>query len=1152
MTSINKLTQTPSLEDNDLSVVWQNSSGRTRAITIANLRKFIQSSDPNADAFVKAELVGDELILTSYDETETKIDINILPQHSVTELKDMPDNLVSGYYLKVNNAGTDFVLTPASEISAAIILEKNGEFQGAANVINFDDLDVEITNKIARVSTKPVSGSNGEIMKVEDGKLVPSGVMSNKDGSLSLSSGSVDIGPHTISSSGEGIEATSDSSGESYNFVFSGQGDDTGPVDRILGAESSIKTTEDLSLELTNHVSKLTAAADVRIIKQPVTIKPVSPQTNVTMQVTDLLGSDIWTYGPFDIDIDDSGDFKFTISTVLDFKIGEYLVTFLSPDGDVTLYGGISPISGEQIVYGELPFKPFHDETLHNIKAEGEIVREIEAGENVTTEIANGKLKLLLDYESLGIAYLDAVGTADLRDPDTDGTILGPLAGLQGDREGQAQYLRTVYCNTGPTSHKNYFNFNYYSTNDLYEFLPFYAAGILSFTKDGSSTKPIVFKYVRENGDTYKSSIDILGSFTDWELQAGAKSGLIEKHSKAELNYIQIAYQGKYGDDRNYYPIDFQQDNNGWTQFKFTGYAQFKPKDKSTGEVGDTVLEIRSSRVQAKKPVYYNDDRLATLTEVDDKIDNLVDPQPGTSANSIRAAKVTGYANNYTSITYVDDKIQGFKFGKDNCLCEIVHYSNSKLSYLMIHKDNVSSIIGRDVDDGDLVLGVNVTSDARVCLGKYTDPLPTPIDSGVVAKIAYNYYAITQQIEGANQDANAPTLYLKSDGSTTTVDSEAKRMGYSPYTVKLNKEFEGRDWGYSLMRGFIKSDKTFEANSDSPYYVMAVEIGGSLSLTKQHTVSLHKGSIVIYNNPLDASLDENPIARVEDVNENPDIVYQQQFKAKSGYDRVSSGGGSTHKIEYWENGSIFKLSNSKIEVHLLEGMNADSNKHGYVKYINSRNDDVTFEWYDRNGNRINSSTVPSSCPADTVVDIFANYDTDDYFLTFSQSKAISGDGLEEVIDYAIEDKLSVLGFDLGKVCTVDKPDSAKYDFIDSPNRLGNSAEINIILDSAKPRGALQLENKANYHGDRPEMVVYLYIDSEVYYLGGLRLPYGTGCYLRYNLDNKTQQHMAKGYWTYSVHYNDYSLIASSKEAENDALMEGLASGAIYAKTVTIG
>lgn len=47
MTKINRLTQIPTLDDSDLAVVWQDSSERTRAITIANLRHFIQSTDPN-------------------------------------------------------------------------------------------------------------------------------------------------------------------------------------------------------------------------------------------------------------------------------------------------------------------------------------------------------------------------------------------------------------------------------------------------------------------------------------------------------------------------------------------------------------------------------------------------------------------------------------------------------------------------------------------------------------------------------------------------------------------------------------------------------------------------------------------------------------------------------------------------------------------------------------------------------------------------------------------------------------------------------------------------------------------------------------------------------------------------------------------------
>ncbi len=281
-----------------------------------------------------------------------------------------------------------------------------------------------VWSELIRLDNPVLTGFEGELLKSDgSGGLVPSGVVSKKDGSLSLSSGSVDIGPHTISSAVEGVEATNDSTGESYSFVFSGQGDDCGPVDRVLGDESSIKTTEDLSLQLTNHISKLTATADVRIIKQPITIKPVSPQTNVTMQITDLNGSDLWTHGPFDMTIDGSGNFDFTISSVIDFKVGEYLVTFTSIDGDVALFGGVSLVSGEQIVYADLPFKPFHDETLHNIKNDGGIIRTIavDPNSNLTSTITSDGELILSDKVTPPGSTVDiAFWWSDNSEPDAD------------------------------------------------------------------------------------------------------------------------------------------------------------------------------------------------------------------------------------------------------------------------------------------------------------------------------------------------------------------------------------------------------------------------------------------------------------------------------------------------------------------------------------------------------------------------------------------------------------------------------------------------------------------------------------------------------------------------------------------------------------
>lgn len=154
MVAINRLNQVQTLDDDDLSVIWQNSSGRTRSITVANLRKFIQSTDPNSDAFVKAELIGDDLVLTSHDENETKIDINLLPSHSVTELNDMPDNLIAGQYLKVKEDGSGFILTPSSEISAEITVQAGDGPTSEADVLKFTgSSNLSVEDKVATIES---------------------------------------------------------------------------------------------------------------------------------------------------------------------------------------------------------------------------------------------------------------------------------------------------------------------------------------------------------------------------------------------------------------------------------------------------------------------------------------------------------------------------------------------------------------------------------------------------------------------------------------------------------------------------------------------------------------------------------------------------------------------------------------------------------------------------------------------------------------------------------------------------------------------------------------------------------------------------------------------------------------------------------------
>lgn len=80
-------------------------------------------------------------------------------------------------------------------------------------------------------------------------------------------------------------------------------------------------------------------------------------------------------------------------------------------------------------------------------------------------------------------------------------------------------------------------------------------------------------------------------------------SNYVEKYSSAELAKLYVAHQGKYGDNRTFYPVYLGQDVNGWTQVEFTGNMVFKAKDKDTGILGNKVLEVKSNGVATHKPL---------------------------------------------------------------------------------------------------------------------------------------------------------------------------------------------------------------------------------------------------------------------------------------------------------------------------------------------------------------------------------------------------------------------------------------------------------------------------------------------------------------------------------------------------------------------
>lgn len=578
MTKINKLTQLTTLDDSDLSVVWQGSSERTRAITIANLRKFIQSTDPNADAFVKAELVGDELILTSHDETETKIDINILPEHSVTELKDMPDNLLSGQYLKVSDDGTGFVLTPSSEISTDILIQSNDEPAVDVNVLKFTDgVEIAIENKIATIKTglllddhfitKIYTESDLDVL-IEDEVATIS--INNQVSPWPIQDVDVGDSPKVVDKVEDlGVEyqfkasSTFTQSVHLYHvglpegaqikvtvtnvepnskpidvFQLSTGGDLRWPVitPTVFTLRSGLWRVEESSQLL--HVADATTFDDYSARKKIVHGVAVEPNSSITM------------------DVNDDG----------------VLVVGGGGDGD-------SPTFKSLTIEPDQPGRSFTSKRLDGTDLIKVLTTE---GESVLTYE-----KTLLEYgeslipnEVVNAAYV--ASKCVLRN---GGWVAGDLVVLP-----YSAYVMGLDA--------------YFATENLY---------IQSNTK--LLTGSAVYTpgpdggwegEVNEYGRLLEDSIEFykahVKNLTVGNLSA-TNSDFIAKYTNAELDRLYVAYQGKYGDNRAFYPFYLGQDANGWTQVEFTGNMVFKAKDKDTGVLGNKVFEVKSNGVTTYKPL---------------------------------------------------------------------------------------------------------------------------------------------------------------------------------------------------------------------------------------------------------------------------------------------------------------------------------------------------------------------------------------------------------------------------------------------------------------------------------------------------------------------------------------------------------------------
>ena len=484
MTKINRLTQIPTLDDSDLAVVWQDSSERTRAITIANLRNFIQSTDPNSDAFVKAELIGDELVLTSHDEVETRIDINLLPEHSVTELKDMPDNLLSGQYLKVNDAGTGFVLTPSSEISAEILIQSNEDPAVDVNVLKFTDgVELSIENKIATIKTglllddqfvtKIYAESDLDVL-IEDEVATIS--INNQVSPWPIEEVGIGDSPKVIDKVEHlGIEYQFEASSlftQSVHLYHVGLPEGAQIKVTVVNVEPNSKPID---------VFQLSSGGDLRwpvITPTVFTLRSGLWRVEESSQLLHV--ADATTFD------DDAALKKIVHGVAVD---PDSLITMNVNDDGVLVIGG-------GVVDDNPTFKSV------NIDTNGS------GNPNFTASIhQDGELHTVIDAtRELRVNYKD-IGT-------------GATTTVVGVDSNQAQFLVPIY-----------------QGNDL-----------VALAKNIPNT-----------------------------------SNFIIKHTNAELNHLEVAYQGKYGENRVHYPCVIQQGSSGRVNFDFTRELKFTYKSPSSG-----------------------------------------------------------------------------------------------------------------------------------------------------------------------------------------------------------------------------------------------------------------------------------------------------------------------------------------------------------------------------------------------------------------------------------------------------------------------------------------------------------------------------------------------------------------------------------------
>ena len=165
MTSINRLTKVPLISDDDLFVIWESDSGRTRSITGLDVRNCLLAKGFNPDAFVSGYIENGHLFLTQQNENVVDVGLIDIP-HTIQDLINV-NPLEANKFLKVSSDG-ETIEYQAGSSGSTIGIEDRTTALGEVDTINIDkDLRVSITGSTANISFPGINvfAANGALVK---------------------------------------------------------------------------------------------------------------------------------------------------------------------------------------------------------------------------------------------------------------------------------------------------------------------------------------------------------------------------------------------------------------------------------------------------------------------------------------------------------------------------------------------------------------------------------------------------------------------------------------------------------------------------------------------------------------------------------------------------------------------------------------------------------------------------------------------------------------------------------------------------------------------------------------------------------------------------------------------------------------------------